>query len=264
MGHIETTAACSSAMKFYDKHLSIGLEAENNFNPYYTYTSGGRESWVRSPAFRRLSVGLPAEIGTTNIFSMNISSPPLILASRSPRRKELLMEAGYAFEVIPPDDSAECGLCSNENPAQLVARLAYQKAANVAPKVKTGVILGCDTVAECDGRILGKPLDAAHARQMLQTLSGREHRVFSGLCLWKIPGKHPLIRVATTILRMDQLAEVQLDDYIKSGQWEGKAGAFGYQDRLGWVHIVEGSATNVVGLPMELLAEMLREVGKEV
>jgi septum formation protein len=191
---------------------------------------------------------------------MNESSRTLILASRSQRRRELLEEAGYAFAVLPPDESAECGICGNENPAQMVARLAYQKAANVAQKVESGLILGCDTVAECDGQILGKPRDAAHARQMLQTLSGREHRVFSGLCLWKIPGGQPLVRVATTILRMDPLGEEQLDDYIKSGQWEGKAGAFGYQDRLGWVHIVEGSASNVVGLPMELLAEMLTEV----
>jgi septum formation protein len=191
---------------------------------------------------------------------MNESSRPLILASRSPRRRELLEEAGYAFAVLLPDESAECGICGNENPAQMVARLAYQKAANVAQKVESGLILGCDTVAECDGQILGKPRDAAHARQMLQTLSGREHRVFSGLCLWEIPGGQPLVRVATTILRMDPLREEQLDDYIKSGQWEGKAGAFGYQDRLGWVHIVEGSASNVVGLPMELLAEMLKEV----
>jgi septum formation protein len=183
--------------------------------------------------------------------------PSLILASRSPRRKELLVEAGYSFEVIVPDDSAECGLCSGENPAQLVARLAYQKAANVAQKVETGIIIGCDTVAECNGQILGKPLDAAHARQMLQTLSGREHRVFSGLCLWKIPDGQPVVHVATTILRMDQLTDSQLDDYLASGQWEGKAGAFGYQDRLGWVHILEGSESNVVGLPMELLAELI-------
>jgi septum formation protein len=188
------------------------------------------------------------------------SSQPLILASRSPRRRELLAEAGYAFEVVPPDESAECGLCGNENPAQLVARLAYQKAANVAQKVEMGVVLGCDTVAECDGQILGKPRDAAHARQMLQTLSGREHRVFSGLCVWQVPGGHPRVRVATTVLRMGRLTPARLDDYISSGHWEGKAGAFGYQDRLGWVHIVAGSKSNVVGLPMELLTEMLREV----
>jgi septum formation protein len=191
---------------------------------------------------------------------MNPPFPPLILASRSPRRRELLLEAGYAFEVIPPDDSAECGMCSGENPAQMVARLAYQKAANVVEKTTAGVVIGCDTIAECEGRILGKPHDADHARRMLQTLSGREHRVFSGLCLWKIPGGRPLVRVATTLLRMDLLTAEQLDDYLAGGQWEGKAGAFGYQDRLGWVHIVEGSTTNVVGLPMELLAEMLQEM----
>jgi septum formation protein len=195
--------------------------------------------------------------------SMNPSHPPLILASRSPRRRELLLEAGYAFEVVVPDDSAECGLCSGENPTQMVARLAYQKAANVAEKTKAGVVIGCDTVAECDGRILGKPPSIDHARQMLQTLSGREHRVLSGLCLWKIPGGRPLVRVATTLLRMDQLTVGQLDDYLAGGQWEGKAGAFGYQDRLGWVHIVEGSASNVVGLPMELLADMLEEASEE-
>jgi septum formation protein len=70
----------------------------------------------------------------------------------------------------------------------------------------------------------------------------------------------PLIRVAVSKLRMDKLSDAQLDEYIASGQWEGKAGAFGYQDRLGWVHIVEGSESNVVGLPMELLGEMLAEL----
>lgn len=187
-------------------------------------------------------------------------SPKLILASRSPRRRELLEEAGYRFEVCPPSEEAECGLCSNESPAQLVVRLACQKAADVARGIGEGIVISCDTVVECNGQILGKPLDELHARQMLQTLCGREHRVFSGLCLWKIPNGQPQIRVAMTTLRMDTLSHTQLDEYLVSGQWEGKAGAFGYQDRLGWVHIVEGSESNVVGLPLELLEEMLREV----
>ena len=115
-------------------------------------------------------------------------------------------------------------------------------------------------MAECDGQILGKPADEVHARQMLQMLSGREHRVLSGLCLWNVPGGSPRVRVAVTRLRMDRLSAAEIDDYLASGLWEGKAGAFGYQDRLGWVHVVEGSETNVVGLPMELLAEMLAEM----
>jgi len=183
--------------------------------------------------------------------------PKLILASRSPRRRELLSAAGYPFEVRWPSDAAECGSSGEEKPEELVARLARQKAADVAGQVAEGLILGCDTVAECDGRILGKPSDRQHARQMLQTLSGREHRVLTGLCLWKVPDGEPMVRVAVTTLRMDRLSDEQLDRYLAAGGWEGKAGAFGYQDRLGWVHVVEGSESNVVGLPMELLAEML-------
>jgi septum formation protein len=181
----------------------------------------------------------------------------LILASRSPRRRELLAAAGYPFEVIEPSESAECGVCSGESPPQLAARLAFQKAADVAGRVDAGVVIGCDTIAECNGQVLGKPNDADHARTMLGILSGRTHRVFSGLCVWRVPDGEPRVRVAETTLRMDPLDDQQLDDYIAGGQWEGKAGAFGYQDRLGWVHVIEGSETNVVGLPMELLAEML-------
>ena len=183
--------------------------------------------------------------------------PKLILASRSPRRRELLAAAGYRFEVRVPRETAECGPYSGESPTELVARLAYQKAADVARQVEAGWILGCDTIVECDGRILGKPENRDHAREILQALSGREHRVFSGLCLWKAPGGEPVVRVAVTTLRMDRLSDAQLDEYLGSGGWEGKAGAFGYQDRLGWVHVLEGSESNVVGLPMELLAEML-------
>ena len=122
------------------------------------------------------------------------------------------------------------------------------------------IILAADTVAECDGFILGKPRDEAQARAMLQQLSGREHRVLTGVCLWRLGDSQPLVRVAVTRLRMDELSDQQLDEYLASGTWEGKAGSFGYQDRLGWVHIVDGSESNVVGLPMELLAEMLAEL----
>jgi septum formation protein len=183
--------------------------------------------------------------------------PKLILASRSPRRRELLATAGYPFEVIPPAEAAECGICSGETPAQLVARLAYQKAADVVRRLRRGLVLGCDTVVECRGQILGKPADQAHARAMLTTLSGQEHRVLSGLCLWPAPQGPPAVRVAVTTLRMDPLTSQQLDEYLAGGQWEGKAGAFGYQDGLDWVHVVEGSRSNVVGLPIELLAEMV-------
>ena len=191
-----------------------------------------------------------------------LSRPRLILGSRSPRRRRLLREAGYRFEVIVPREMAELGTSAGETPAELVARLARQKAADVARRVSEGIILGCDTVAECEGQVLGKPAGEDDARRMLHTLRGREHRVLSGLCVWPTPDGVPEVRVDVTTLVMDPLHDAQLERYLASGAWEGKAGAFGYQDRLGWVHVIEGSESNVVGLPMELLAEMLGRLGR--
>ena len=182
----------------------------------------------------------------------------LILASGSPQRRALLAAAGYEFEIVRPSDQAECGVCSQETPPELVARLAFQKGADVGPRVAAGIVVACDTVAECMGHILGKPKDRDHARQMLELLSGRQHHVYSGLCLWPQPQGQPHVRIDVTRLRMDPLSEGQIEEYLDSGLWEGKAGAFGYQDRAGWLHIEEGSESNVIGLPMELLAEMLQ------
>lgn len=185
----------------------------------------------------------------------------LILASSSPRRRELLREAGYEFEVIPPSETAECGVSSGESPPEMVARLAFQKAQDVVQRIAIGLVLGCDTVAECAGQILGKPADEAHAREMLKLLSGREHHVYSGLCLWRASGGQPLVEVDGTTLVMRELSPREIDEYLASGLWEGKAGAFGLQDRLGWLTIVRGSESNVVGLPLERLADMLGRCG---
>jgi septum formation protein len=194
----------------------------------------------------------------------------LILASGSPQRHQILTDAGYAFRVVVPSPTAECGVCSRESPGELVARLARQKAEdvfgqlqsieNVASLASSGqLLIACDTVAECVGKILGKPVDRAHARQMLELLRGREHRVYSGLCVWPLDGRPARTRVARTTLRMDELTAAQIEEYLDSGLWEGKAGAFGYQDRVGWLWIVEGSESNVIGLPLELLATMLSD-----
>ena len=189
------------------------------------------------------------------------SSDRLILASGSPRRRQLLVAAGYTFDVVVPDDSAECEVCSSEGPAALVAELAYRKAADVARRVDAGLIIAADTVAESRGQILGKPVDRDHARHMLQELSGREHRVLSGVCVWRVPSGSPDMRVEATTLKMDRLTEDQLQEYLDSDAWQGKAGAFGYQDGLDWVTLLEGSESNVVGLPMELLTTMLADAG---
>ena len=183
--------------------------------------------------------------------------PQLILASASPRRRELLAEAGYDFVVRPPHEDAECGRRAGESPAELVARLARQKAADVAGRCHSGLVLGCDTVVECCGQVLGKPQDRSHARQMLEVLRGHEHRVYSGLCLWAASGDRHRVRVAMTRLVMTPISDQQLEGYLGTGDWQGKAGAFGYQDGHDWLQILEGSESNVVGLPLELLDEML-------
>jgi septum formation protein len=199
----------------------------------------------------------------------------LILASGSPQRRQLLEEAGYQFEIVVPGAKAECGVCSQETPPEYASRMAYQKAVDVlaqlaAQRAAAGpgagavaparLVVACDTVVECAGQILGKPVDAAHARQMLKLLSGRVHHVYSGLCIWTQPEGQPHVTVAVTRLRMDLLEANAIEDYLASGLWEGKAGAFGYQDRVGWLHIEEGSASNVIGLPLELLAETLAKL----
>lgn len=190
--------------------------------------------------------------------------PRLILASGSPRRRQLLQEAGYQFDVIAPPDDVECGVCSQNGPAGLVTDLAYRKAAAVRdqlPLPQSRTVVAADTVAECDGFVLGKPRDEDHARGMLQQLRGRAHRVLTGVCVWPLDRPEPLIRVAVTDLVMDDLSDPAIDEYLATGKWRGKAGGFGFQDRLGWVHVQTGSESNVVGLPMEILAEMLGEAG---
>lgn len=183
---------------------------------------------------------------------------PLILASGSPRRAQLLTAAGYEFSVQVASDEAECGVCSRETAPEMVARYAYRKAADVAARNECGLILAADTVASCLGQILGKPRDQEHAESILRTLSGRRHDVYTGVCLWSIRRQQCLVDVVRTELEMLPLSESMLHEYLESMLWEGKAGAFGYQDGNDWLTVLgEGSESNVVGLPMERLAELL-------
>jgi septum formation protein len=192
--------------------------------------------------------------------ALNQNYPKIILASQSQRRKQLLAEADLEFEVIPPDDAAESGFCSGESPSEMVVRLARQKAENVAAKIDKGIVLAADTVAECVGQVLGKPKDVDQARQMLQLMRGREHRVLTGVCFWQRPENRIASDVGVTQLTMDPLTDDEIEDYLDTDQWIGKAGAFGYQDGLDWVHIKDGEASNVVGLPMAIVRRLLEEL----
>jgi septum formation protein len=201
-------------------------------------------------------------------------APRLILASGSPERRRLLAEAGYTFEVFPARDEVECGICSTGGPATLVTELAISKAMDVAAQLGASgaataespcIVLAADTVAECAGEVLGKPMDEDHARNMLERLRDTVHRVYSGVCTWTSPATagEPDVRLAISELRMDAISDDELDDYLASGLWRGKAGAFGLQDRAGWLHLISGTESNVRGLPMELAVEMLAARGVE-
>jgi septum formation protein len=183
---------------------------------------------------------------------------PLMLASASPRRRQLLTESGFVFSTILPDENAEDGWLPNELPQEYVRRLAWQKAKNVADKVERGVILGGDTIVLCGENILEKPADRNDARRMLQCLRGQVHQVLSGLCLIKKTGEQMTVRqeTAMTQLMMLPISDEELDAYLDTELWQGKAGAFGYQDGNDWITILDGSESNVVGLPMELFQTM--------
>lgn len=183
---------------------------------------------------------------------------PLVLASGSPRRAELLRAAGYQFEIQPAADSAECGIESRETAPEMVARLAFQKAADVIRKRKRGLILAADTLAACEGQILGKPTDRDHAESMLKLLSGTKHDVYTGVCLWSAATNRCYVDVVRSRLQMQPLTAEQLETYLDTSLWEGKAGAFGYQDGNDWISVIgQDSESNIVGLPMERLTDLL-------
>ncbi len=193
----------------------------------------------------------------------------LILASTSPRRKQLLRQVGLVFDVVPPRPEAECGLCSGESPPEMVLRLARAKAHDVLQQLRPAppdgplAVLACDTVAVCCGQVLGKPRDRDDARRMLQLLSGRKHYVYSGVCLALLPEEKEEHLLEKSTLVMDPLSPEQIEEYLNTGLWEGKAGAFGLQDRPGWLRIVGGSESNVVGLPVEAVLPLLARWGIE-
>ncbi len=164
--------------------------------------------------------------------------------------------------MAAPPEEAEAALARDvaEPLESFVRRLARVKAEAVASTGIRGLILACDTLAEVDGQPLGKPADRDDARRMLTALSGRAHRVISGVCLWHFPRSEPLLADAESVLAMDRLTDEFLDWYLATGLWQGKAGACGFQDERLPLRLVSGSPSNVVGLPIELVRDMLAEL----
>ena len=190
-----------------------------------------------------------------------------MLASGSPRRAELARSQGWDFVVVPPPETAETG-AAPRGPAEpleaFVTRLATAKAEAVIALGAEGLVLACDTLSEVQGLPLGKPRDRDDARRMLRALSGRRHRVVSGVCLWPIDGAAaqlaPLTGHAESQLFMPPLDEEFIAGYLETGLWEGKAGACGFQDGHVPLELVAGSPSNVVGLPLELVRELLERL----
>jgi septum formation protein len=174
----------------------------------------------------------------------------LILASSSPRRANLLRQLGLEFEIIP--SSVEENVNGYRSPIRLVTSLAREKAAEVASKVASGVIVGADTVVVLDGKQLGKPRDAAEAKQMLTLLSGREHCVYTGFTLLHMPSRQSITDYEVTRVKFRLLSPEEVEAYVRSGSCFDKAGAYGIQDDFGAVFVerIDGCYYNVVGFPL--------------
>jgi septum formation protein len=183
--------------------------------------------------------------------------PTLILASASPRRRQLLQEAGYLFEV-DPSDVAEPDPATETSPAEYAAHLAWRKAMTVAKRRKTGLILAADTICAVAGQILTKPLDRADAERMIRLQEGQDTDVITGLCLFRAPDEEWIGAVEISVVRLKPLSDSERTKYLNTNRWQGKSGAYGVQDRDPFVSVVRGSFSNVVGLPMERLATLLQ------
>lgn len=184
----------------------------------------------------------------------------LILASASPRRVDLLAMAGIAPDAILPADIDETPL-KGEVPRDLCVRLARGKAEKIACENPDAIILGADTVVACGRRDLGKPADANDARRMLELLSGRRHKVLGGLCVIDTNGK-ARTRVCESTVAFSRLSKDDIDAYIDSGEWDGKAGGYAIQGLAAtFVKFMSGSHSNIVGLSVYDAVRLLDSAG---
>jgi septum formation protein len=192
---------------------------------------------------------------------MNQQAPHIVLASASPRRKELLSGIGLSFRIIPSE--VDETLINGESPDVHVCRLALAKASEVSEKVPDSWVLGADTIVVIDDTILGKPRDEEEARFMLARLSGRTHEVFTGYAIVhaRFPEKNR-VRYVTSAVYIRDLSSDEIEDYVSTDEPMDKAGSYAIQGiGAGIVERVAGSYTNVVGLPLCEVARDLKDLG---
>lgn len=181
----------------------------------------------------------------------------LILASGSPARRELMARLGRPFEVIPAhvDEPLEAG---TGDARSYVAHIAWIKAAAVAEQIDRGIIIAADTVGWLDGKPVLKPDDEADARRILTALGGRDHELWSGVVLWRRPDNVQLVWQEMSKVTMRAMSPSELDEYIATRQWVGCSGAYAIREDGDPLLSVQGSVTNVIGLPMETLSQNLK------
>jgi septum formation protein len=185
------------------------------------------------------------------------ASRRLILASSSPERRAMLERAGYSIDVIPSGIDEPTGQ-GFTNARHYVMTVSWLKAAAVAPQVEDGMIIAADTVGWLDGQVVGKPDDLDDARAILTSLSGREHELWTGVVLWRRPDGLQMVWQECTRLFFRKLSTQELDAYLATNTWVGRSGAYAIQeDNDPFLRIIEGSLTNVIGLPMESLRRNL-------
>ena len=181
----------------------------------------------------------------------------LILASNSPRRIVLLKSLGYHFDIVP-HDIEEC-ILGDVLPMELVQNLAFLKATDVARRVSNAIIISADTVIVHKNNILGKPKDVSDAKRILSILSDSEHDIISGVCVMEMPSRKKMLRIERTHIRMKNIKDEEIDRYILTGEPMDKAGAYAIQgEGRKFIEKIDGSFSNAVGLPLELLQEMLK------
>lgn len=187
-------------------------------------------------------------------------NPSLILASASPRRRELLEQAGVIFTVIP--SNADEDVIAGETPAEYALRVAKAKAQDVANTQPGHWVLGADTIVVIDDNILGKPKDATDGYRMLRLLSGCIHQVMTAFVLIAANGQEYTHQIVATTVTFKPLSDEQIQEYLATGEPFDKAGAYAVQGiGAALVEKVEGSYTNVVGLPIDEVLEVLRSAG---
>jgi len=184
-----------------------------------------------------------------------------ILASASPRRKTLLREAGYNFEIIVSDVDESSFEDADISPAEFATNLAFAKALDVAKGNPDKLVLGADTVVDFEGEIIGKACDAEHAEEITKKLFSKPHKVITAIALIRLCDSVKIINYDITVVYPKQMTAEQMAGHIAGNSWQGKAGAYAIQETGDeFVEKLDGSLTNVMGLPMEMINSLLPDL----